>query len=52
MVVMTLASKYPAYYSRLVLVASGPIGGLKFGPVETKEELFALPYVAFAEEAL
>jgi pimeloyl-ACP methyl ester carboxylesterase len=36
MVVITLASKYPAYYSRLVLVASGPIGGMKIGREVTK----------------
>jgi pimeloyl-ACP methyl ester carboxylesterase len=45
MVVMTMATKYASYYSRIVLVASGPVSGLKFPkpnssePCETKAEV-------------
>lgn len=42
MVVMTMATKYSNYYSRLVLVGSGPIDGLKFASKDkhiTKEEV-------------
>ena len=52
MIVMTLAARYPEFYSRLVLVGSGPIDGMKFGDVNTKEEFLTLPYIKLAQEAL
>lgn len=52
MVVMTLAARYPDFYNRLVLVASGPINGMNFGNASTKEEFLTLPYIKLAGDAI
>jgi pimeloyl-ACP methyl ester carboxylesterase len=55
MIVMTMAARYPKFYSRLVLVATGPIDGLKSmgqNPTATKEEVLSSPFVTQGQEAI
>jgi pimeloyl-ACP methyl ester carboxylesterase len=55
MIVMTMAARFPKFYSRLVLVVTAPIDGFTFmgqKPTATKEEALSSPFATLVQDAI